>query len=55
MNMDNKTTALVATDPQNDFLSEDGAAWGLVGDRVRENKFIASKALTTREAVEALR
>lgn len=34
MNIDNKTTALVVTDPQNDFLSEDGAAWGLVGDSV---------------------
>ncbi len=30
-------TALVVTDPQNDFLSEDGATWGLVGDSVTEN------------------
>lgn len=42
MNIDNKTTALVVTDPQNDFLSEDGAAWGLVGDSVRENDTIAN-------------
>ncbi len=42
MNIDNKTTALVITDPQNDFLSEDGAAWGLVGDSVRENNTIAN-------------
>jgi nicotinamidase-related amidase len=42
MNIDNKTTALVVTDPQNDFLSEDGAAWGLVGDSVRENNTIAN-------------
>lgn len=30
-------TALVVTDPQNDFLSEDGAAWKLVADSVKEN------------------
>jgi|GEM_PF-629729 nicotinamidase-related amidase len=40
MNIDNKTTALVVTDPQNDFLSEDGAASALVGDSVRENNTI---------------
>lgn len=42
MNVDSKTTALVVTDPQNDFLSEDGAAWGLVGESVRENNTIAN-------------
>lgn len=30
-------TALVLTDPQNDFLSEDGVAWELVGASVQEN------------------
>ena len=30
-------TALVITDPQNDFLSPDGATWGLVGKNVTEN------------------
>ena len=30
-------TALVLTDPQNDFLSEQGVAWELVGDSVQEN------------------
>jgi nicotinamidase-related amidase len=34
----NKTdTAVVVTDPQNDFLSEQGATWGLVGNSVTEN------------------
>ena len=48
MDIDNKTTALVVTDPQNDFLSEDGAAWALVGDSVRENNTIANlEALLT--------
>jgi nicotinamidase-related amidase len=30
-------TALVLTDPQNDFLSPDGVTWGLVGDSVEAN------------------
>jgi len=33
-------TALVATDLQNDFLSEDGVAWGLVGDSVTEHNTV---------------
>ncbi len=31
------TTALVLTDPQNDFLSPTGVTWGLVGRSVEEN------------------
>ena len=30
-------TALLVTDPQNDFLSPDGVAWGVVGANVIEN------------------
>ncbi len=37
MDIDRKDTALVITDPQNDFLSSDGATWGLVGNSVVEN------------------
>lgn len=33
-------TALVITDPQNDFLSEDGATWDLVGESVTENRTV---------------
>ncbi len=37
----NKTdTALLVTDPQNDFLSEKGVTWQLVGESVRENRTI---------------
>jgi nicotinamidase-related amidase len=32
-----KDTALLVTDPQNDFLAETGVVWGLVGDSVTEN------------------
>lgn len=39
-------TAIVITDPQNDFLSENGVAWGVVGPNVLENK--------TRENIERL-
>jgi nicotinamidase-related amidase len=31
-------TAIVITDPQNDFLSEKGVAWGAVGESVVKNK-----------------
>ena len=33
-------TALVVTDPQNDFLSPEGVTWGLVGESVRENQTV---------------
>jgi len=34
------TTALVLTDPQNDFLSPTGVTWGLVGRSVQENETV---------------
>lgn len=37
---DRSDTAIVFIDPQNDVLSEKGAAWGAVGDSVKENKTI---------------
>lgn len=33
-------TALVVTDPQNDVLSTQGVAWGLVGQSIRENNTV---------------
>ncbi len=33
-------TALVITDPQNDFLSPDGVAWGVVGKSVIANNTV---------------
>lgn len=35
--IDARNTALVVTDPQNDFLSPDGVTWGLVGKSVEAN------------------
>ena len=40
MDVQAQDTALVVTDPQNDFLSEQGVVWGLVGDSVTENKTV---------------
>ena len=37
MDYNARDTAIVITDPQNDFLSPDGATWGLVGGSVEEN------------------
>lgn len=34
MTIDTERTALVITDPQNDFLSPDGVTWGVVGESV---------------------
>ncbi len=35
-------TALVITDPQNDFLSPQGVTWGVVGQSVTENNTVAN-------------
>jgi hypothetical protein len=35
--IDPATTAIVITDPQNDFLSPEGVTWGVVGQSITEN------------------
>jgi len=40
MDLSRSDTALLLTDPQNDFLSEQGVTWGLVGESVRENGMV---------------
>ncbi len=43
-----ENTALVITDPQNDFLSPQGATWSLVGESVTENRTVENiEALLT--------
>ena len=37
MDVDPVSTAVVITDPQNDFLSPDGVTWGVVGASVEEH------------------
>ncbi len=40
MKIYSKNTALVVTDPQNDFLSPEGVTWGMVGKNVTENNTV---------------
>lgn len=40
MVVDGEHTALVITDPQNDFLSPAGATWGIIGESVVENNTV---------------
>ena len=42
MSLDLTNTALVVTDPQNDFLSPEGVAWGVVGKSVETNGTVAN-------------
>lgn len=42
MEIDPERTALVVTDPQNDFLSPEGVTWGVVGESVTENNTVAN-------------
>jgi len=46
-------TAVVITDPQNDFLSPDGVTWGLVGASVEENGTVANIGAVIRAAKDA--
>ena len=47
-------TALVITDPQNDFLSPEGVTWGVVGKNVKENGTVENidKLFATAKAVD---
>ena len=40
MTIDPERTALLITDPQNDFLSPDGVTWDLVGESITENNTV---------------
>jgi nicotinamidase-related amidase len=40
MEFNKKNTAVLVTDPQNDFLSEKGVTWKLVGESVKENRTV---------------
>ncbi len=42
MTIDAERTAVVIIDPQNDFLSPEGVAWGVVGESVTENNTVAN-------------
>jgi len=42
LKVDKNNTALVITDPQNDFLSPEGVTWGVVGESVTENNTVSN-------------
>ena len=42
MEVERGNTALLVTDPQNDFLSPEGVTWGVVGESVTENETVAN-------------
>ena len=46
-------TALVITDPQNDFLSPDGVTWGVVGESVTANNTVANLETLLRTAKQS--
>jgi nicotinamidase-related amidase len=50
MDVSSQDTAVVVTDPQNDFLSPDGVTWGLVGESVKENGTVEHIELLLRAA-----
>lgn len=53
MEIDFERTALLITDPQNDFLSPDGVAWGVVGKNVEANNTVENIDRLFKAAKEA--
>ena len=51
--IDKSETALVIVDPQNDFLSEGGAVWDLVGEEVVKNNVVENLVKLRNAATEA--
>jgi nicotinamidase-related amidase len=52
MGIDSDHSALVITDPQNDFLSPEGVTWGVVGESVTENDTVGNIESLLRAAKE---
>ena len=46
--IDPKTTALVVTNPQNDFLNPTGVAWDVVGKSVTQNRTVENRTFSGR-------
>lgn len=51
--IDRERTALLIVDPQNDFLSERGVVWDLVGEQVRKNRVVEHLVALKRAAERA--
>ncbi len=50
--IDFERTAVVITDPQNDFLHPDGVAWGACGESATENNTVANLEALMAKAIE---
>jgi nicotinamidase-related amidase len=50
--IDHPRTAVVITDPQNDFLHPDGVAWGACGESATENNTVANLETLMATAIE---
>lgn len=50
LQVDEERTALVITDPQNDFLSPKGVTWGVVGESITENNTVENIELLLKAA-----
>lgn len=53
LTVNKENTALVITDPQNDFLSPEGVTWGVVGENVTENNTVKNLDLLFKSAKKA--
>jgi nicotinamidase-related amidase len=53
MKVEANNTALVITDPQNDFLSPQGVTWGVVGESVEENNTVQNIETLFKAATES--
>ena len=54
MTLDLARTGLLITDPQIDFLSPKGVAWGLVGESVTEQNTVPNIELPTRSGRQTM-
>lgn len=53
LDIDLSRTAIFITDPQNDFISEGGAGWPIVGKSVKENK-VVERLVKLKEAAKEI-
>jgi nicotinamidase-related amidase len=53
MTIKTSNTALVITDPQNDFLNPKGVAWGVVGESVTDNNTVNNIEVLLQAAKES--
>ena len=48
-------TAIVMTDPQNDFLSENGLGWGAFGENIQKNGTVEETCMLPTKAKPSIK